>query len=102
MASLLFIILAIFFIAVIILLSLGTYVLSALFGGFMNLKNFVCRLLGWGSSNNAQANSSQSSSSRTSSKATSGSAKSKKHSSASQEKMFGQDEGTYIDFEEVK
>lgn len=97
MASILFIILIIIFVGVIVLLSIGTYILSALFGGFMNLRNFVCRIMGLGK----QTNSAKSSA-NTSSQSSSGYTKSSGQSSASQSKMFGQDEGTYIDFEEVK
>ena len=99
MASLLFILLIFIFVVLILLLSFGTYVLSRLFGGFINLKNFVCRLMGW---NTGKASSSQSSSKKTQSKTSSAYTKSQEQSSAPQGKMFDKDEGTYIDFEEVK
>lgn len=100
MASLLLILLTIVFVVIIILLSLGTYVLSALFGGFVNLKNVVCRLFGWDSGGQQTHSAQSSSSNKTSSRTSSDKGKSK--SPPSEGKVFNQDEGTYIDFEEVK
>ena len=97
MASILIILLVLVFGALIILLSFGTYVLSIMFGGFRNLKNFVCRLLGW-DKGKSQTRYAKSSSGRTSSSQN----KSKGKSPESSKKVFDQDEGTYIDFEEVK
>lgn len=101
MASILFIILIIIFVGVIVLLSIGTYILSALFGGLANLRNLFYRLMGW-NAGNRQAGSASSSANKASSKTSSGYTKSQSQSSASQGKMFDRDEGTYIDFEEVK
>lgn len=102
MASILLILLVFVFVVIILLLSFGTYVLSLLFGGFMNLKNFVYNLLGW-NNGTTRTNSANASSSKTSSHTSSAHSNTKgQSSSASQDKVFNKDEGTYIDFEEVK
>ncbi|MCH5176359.1 MAG: DUF4834 family protein [Prevotellaceae bacterium] len=94
MASILFILLIFVFVIIIVLLSLSTYILSALFGGFMNLKNIFYRVMGW-NSDNAQTTSAKSTSSQTASHTSSNNTK-------GQNKIFDHGEGTYIDFEEVK
>lgn len=100
MASILLILLIIIFVIIITLLSLGTYILSALFGGFMNFKKIVYGLMGW-NSGNTQTTSAKSSN-KASSKTYSNYNKSQSKSTSSQGKMFDKDEGTYIDFEDVK
>ena len=100
MASILLLLLIAVFVVIFILLSLGTYILSTLLGGFMNLKNFICRLMGWNINGKTQTNTANSSFDKTSSHASSTDTKNNRR--PSQGKMFDQDEGTYIDFEEVK
>lgn len=101
MASILLALLIIIFIIIIVLLSFGTYVLSTLLGGFINLKNLVCQLMGW-NKDKTQSRSSQSSANKSSSQTSSARTSTKGKPSASDGKMFDRDEGTYIDFEEVK
>ncbi len=83
----------------------GVYLLSKLMGGFSNLKHLFYQLTGWGCKDNARRTSAKKSassrrSSRTSS--TSQSTSSAQDSNSSSGKVFGQNEGTYVDFEEVK
>lgn len=94
MTSILLIILIIIFFVIIFLLSVGTYLLSALFGGFVNLKNFVRQLFGLKTNNQKT--------SRSSSNKTTSSTSSSSTSAQPTNKVFQQDEGTYVDFEEVK
>ena len=97
MASVILILLVFIFVVIIILLSIGTYILSALFGGFMNLKNFVWRIMGWNTGKKqTRADKTASGASRSSN------TKANPQQSAPQSKVFTQEEGTYIDFEEVK
>lgn len=83
------------------LLFMGAYLLSKLLGGFANLKNIFCQLTGWGKKK-SQKSSAQTSSSYDNFSRTANKTKKEDAGHAPEVKVFGQNEGTYIDFEEVK
>lgn len=87
----------------------GVYLLSKLVGGFENLQRLFYKFTGWGKPKARTANggSSRFSSSTYSSTSdatgrTQSGGTSKGGGTANGEKMFGRNEGTYVDFEEVK
>ena len=98
----------IFFLIIFVIIgvaALGLSLISSLFGGFSNLRHIIRRMMGWEkptsskyTSDKKSAYSSGSSSSRDYG-SDSGAGTKKPHSG---EKVFGQNEGTYVDFEEVK
>ena len=90
----------ILFIAFIFIL-LGLYLVSRLVGGFGNLRA-IYRLFSGKGAKNAQGRSAKSSSSGKSSRTYTNKEKATKKSAQSSGKMFEQNEGTYVEFEEVK
>ena len=104
-------ILSLFFAFIIIffvILGIGAYLLSRILGGFDNLVRLVRRMLGLGSKSQQSSSSSGAQSSRHSqggrqTRATeSDDTSSSDNVSHTNTKIFGANEGTYIDFEEVK
>ncbi len=83
-----------------IFILIGLYLMSRLVGGFGNLKALYRLFTGRGGQN-ARQESAKSSSSDSSSRTYN---RGRKSGSDAQTggKMFGQDEGTYVEFEEVK
>ena len=90
----------ILFIAFIFIL-LGLFLVSRLVGGFGNLRA-IYRLFSGKGAKNAQDGSAKSSSSGKSSRTYTNKEKATKKSAQSSGKMFEQNEGTYVEFEEVK
>jgi hypothetical protein len=86
---------------VLALLLMGAYLLSKLLGGFSNLKNLFSQLTGWGKENR-EKESAKTSSSRDNFSRTANKTKKEDGNQGPETKVFGQNEGTYIDFEEVK
>lgn len=95
-------------------LSVGMYALSVLLGGFANLRRLLGRLMGWhtsgtrrdGASSRADAfrgtGRTSADGSNGASRGRKGSADRAKASTGGGGKVFAENEGTYIDFEEVK
>lgn len=95
--------LMLFFIIFFIFL-LGMYLLSTLLGGLGNVWNLLRKLTGWGTdsrTHTAKSSSSAHASSRSSDAGTSRRTPPPGNHHRG-EKMFGDNEGTYVDFEEVK
>lgn len=97
--SVIFLVIFVLFLVLIGILSIGIYLLSALLGGFANLKALFYKLTGWGRGKTQQSNTQSSS---TSSASSSSAKKNASQNSSSDDKKFAQSEGTYIDFEEIK
>lgn len=97
-----------FIIIIFVILGIGAYLLSCILGGFDNLVRLVRRMLGLGSKSQQSSSTSGSQSSRHSqggrqTRATeSDDTSSSDNVSHTNTKIFGANEGTYIDFEEVK
>lgn len=91
-----------FFFVLLVLLVLGFRVLGALFGGFSNLRHLAARLMGWGDADESRRESAKTSVwDEPSSSTSSTHDASSRPSSSSDGKLFGDNEGTYVDFEEV-
>ena len=84
-----------------VLIILGLYLLSRLVGGFGNLRA-IYRLFSGKGVNHTQRSSAKSSSSNNSSRTYTNKEKTTKKSAQTPGKMFEQNEGTYVEFEEVK
>ncbi len=82
------------------LVALGVYLMSKLVGGFTNLKSLY-RLFSGKKTPNEKPQSAKMSDSNSSSRTYNNGQSSSVHSQADG-KMFGQGEGVYVDFEEVK
>lgn len=80
---------------------IGFYLMSKMVGGFSNLKALYRLFTGRGKPN-ARQRSAKSSSSGTSSRTYNREDRASGGVTPRNEKMFGQNEGTYIEFEEVK
>ena len=80
---------------------LGLYLMSRLVGGFGNLRA-IYRLFSGKGASKAQGSSAKSSSSNNSSRTYTNKEKTTKNSAQTPGKMFEQNEGTYVEFEEVK
>ena len=97
-----------FIIIIFVILGIGAYLLSRILGGFDNLVRLVRRMLGLGSKGQQSSSSSGAQSSRHSqggrqTRATeSDDTSSSDNVSHTNTKIFGANEGMYIDFEEVK
>lgn len=89
------------FVIVLVLMLIGLYLMSKMVGGFGNLRALYRLFTGRGRQG-ARQQSAKSSSSGKSSRTYNN--KSTPHESKAQAdgKMFGQNEGTYVEFEEVK
>ncbi|MBO7592202.1 MAG: DUF4834 family protein [Bacteroidaceae bacterium] len=79
----------------------GLYLMSRLVGGFGNLRA-IYRLFSGKGAKNAQDDSAKSSSSGKSSRTYTNKGKTTKNTAQTHGKMFEQNEGTYVEFEEVK
>lgn len=94
----------IFLIIVLSILGIGFYLLSKLFGGAENAWNMIRKFIGW--KRGASASESRGSSENSNDGFQSGSSSNSKSSSSERKnnngKMFDSNEGTYVDFEEVK
>lgn len=88
-----------FFVLAFILI--GLYLMSRVVGGFGNLRAIYRFFTGKGASK-AQGSSAKSSSSNNSSRTYTNKEKTQKKSAQTPGKMFEQNEGTYVEFEEVK
>lgn len=104
-------ILSLFFAFIIIffvILGIGAYLLSRILGGFDNLVRLVKRMLGVGSKSQQSSSTYSTQSSghsqggRQERASDSDSSSSSDNVSHTNTKIFGANEGTYIDFEEVK
>ena len=100
MSAFLTALLIIFFI-VLVFIAIGLYLMSKLVGGFGNLRA-IYRLFTGKGAKNAQSSSAKSSSSGKSSRTYTNKEKATKKSAQTSGKMFEQNEGTYVEFEEVK
>ena len=80
---------------------LGLYLMSRLVGGFGNLRALYRFFSGKGRQG-ARPNSAKSSASGKSSRTYNTKESTTKNTAQTSGKMFGQNEGTYVDFEEVK
>ena len=89
-----------FFIALVFIL-IGLYFLSRMVGGFGNLRA-IYRLFSGKGASKAQGSSAKSSSSSQSSRTYTNKENTTKKSAQTPGKMFEQNEGTYVEFEEVK
>ena len=76
---------------------IGLYLISRLVGGFGNLRTLFRLLTGKGRQSRNQSSATSSSSSKSS--RTYNKTKTQSHTDS---RMFGQNEGTYVEFEEVK
>ena len=94
-------ILVIFFI-IFGLVAIGIYLMSKMLGGFGNLRAIYRLFSGRGQSTAQQRTAHSSSSSGHSSRTYTNKEKTTKNSAQTPEKMFEQNEGTYVDFEEVR
>ena len=96
-----------FIIIIFVILGIGAYLLSRILGGFDNLVRLVRRMLGLGSKCQQSSSSSGAQSSRHSqggrqTRATeSDDTSSSDNVSHTNTKIFGANEGTYVDFEEI-
>lgn len=96
-----------FIIIIFVILGIGAYLLSRILGGFDNLVRLVRRMLGLGSKSQQSSSSSGAQSSRHSqggrqTRATeSDDTSSSDNVSHTNTKIFGANEGTYVDFEEI-
>ncbi len=88
----------VFFVLAIILL--GLYLMSKMVGGFGNLRAFYRLFTGKGKQG-ARQQSAKSSSSGSSSRTYNNHSKTDTKNAQTSGKMFGQNEGTYVEFEEV-
>ena len=97
-----------FIIIIFVILGIGAYLLSRILGGFDNLVRLVRRMLGLGRKSQQSSSTSGSQSSRHTQggretrTSDSDSTYSSDNVSHTNTKIFGANEGTYIDFEEVK
>lgn len=82
------------------LIIIGLYLLSRLVGGLGNLRA-IYRLFSGKGVNNTQRSSAKSSSSGSSSRTYNNHSKTDTKNAQTSGKMFGQNEGTYVEFEEV-
>ncbi len=83
-----------------VLIIIGLYLLSRLVGGLGNLRA-IYRLFSGKGVNNTQRSSAKSSSSGRSSRTYNNHSKTDTKNAQTSGKMFGQNEGTYVEFEEV-
>ncbi len=83
-----------------VLIIIGLYLLSRLVGGLGNLRA-IYRLFSGKGVNNTQRSSAKSSSSGRSSRTYNNHSKTDAKNAQTSGKMFGQNEGTYVEFEEV-
>ncbi len=83
------------------LVALGLTLLSRLVGGLRNLRTLF-RMFTGGKAQGAWRGSAKSSSSDNSSRAYSNASSSDKRETQANDKMFGHNEGTYVEFEEVR
>ena len=83
-----------------VLIIIGLYLLSRLVGGLGNLRA-IYRLFSGKGVNNTQRSSAKSSSSGKSSRTYTNKGKTTKNTAQTPGKMFEQNEGTYVEFEEV-
>ena len=96
-----------FIIIIFVILGIGAYLLSRILGGFDNLVRLVRRMLGLGSKSQQSSSTSGSQSSRHTqggrqTRATeSDDTSSSDNVSHTNTKIFGANEGTYVDFEEI-
>lgn len=98
-------IIAIVLLIVLAVIGIGVYILSKLLGGFGNVRKIFMKLTGWGnkarvSSDTKEGRTKKQSSNSSSS--SSGSASSSSSASSTGGKIFNSNEGTYVDFEEIK
>ena len=84
-----------------VFICIGLYLMSRLVGGFGNLRALYRLLTGKGRPG-ARQTSAKSSASGKSSRTYNNKEKTTKKTAQTPDKMFGQNEGTYVDFEEVK
>lgn len=82
-------------------IAIGLYLISKLVGGFGNLRA-IYRLFSGKGARNTQGSSAKSSSSGKSSRTYNKKEKATKNTAQTSGKMFEQNEGTYVEFEEVK
>ena len=82
-------------------IAIGLYLMSKLVGGFGNLRA-IYRLFTGKGAKNAQTGSAKSSSSGKSSHTYNNKGKATKNAAQTSGKMFEQNEGTYVEFEELK
>lgn len=96
-----------FIIIIFVILGIGAYLLSRILGGFDNLVRLVRRMLGLGSKGQQSSSTSGSQSSRHTQggrgtrTSDSDSTSSSDNVSHTNTKIFGANEGTYVDFEEI-
>ncbi len=86
---------------VLVFILIGLFLMSRLVGGFGNLRA-IYRLFTGKGRQGARQQSAKSSSSRRASHASAAQGRSAQQKGSSGGKMFGENEGTYVDFEEVK
>lgn len=84
-----------------VFIGIGFYLMSRLVGGFGNLRA-IYRLFSGKGKSNAHKRTAKTSSSNRSSHTYNNNSKTSGSSSLSEGKVFGDNEGTYVDFEEVK
>ena len=84
-----------------VFIGIGLYLISRLVGGFGNLRALY-RLFSGKGANTARGNSAKSSASGKSSRTYNKKSQSHTKNAQTDSKVFGQNEGTYVEFEEVK
>ena len=89
------------FIITVGLIAIGLYLISKLVGGFSNLKS-IYRLFSGGERGTTKQRTTRASSSSERSSRTYNNKEEHKKQSQTSGKMFDDNEGTYVDFEEVK
>ncbi|NLV51651.1 MAG: DUF4834 family protein [Bacteroidales bacterium] len=87
------------FLFVLALIATGLYLLSKMVGGFSNLKSIYRAFKG---KNNSNANPRGQQNQSTSSNSSSAQSSHSNEDSTTDRKVFGRNEGTYVDFEDVK
>ena len=97
-------IIAIVLLIVLAVIGIGVYILSKLLGGFGNVRKLFMKLSGWGNKARVSSDTKEGRTKKQSSNSSSfGSAGSSGSSSSSNGgKIFNSNEGTYVDFEEIK
>lgn len=91
-----------FLLIVLVVIGIGVYILSKFLGGFGNVKKLFMKLTGWGRKAKVSSDTKEGRTKSQSSNSSSSSSGSASSSSSTGGKIFNSNEGTYVDFEEIK
>lgn len=97
-------IIVIVLVSIVVIVGIGIFVLCKIVGGFGNLKKIVSAFTGWGKTkqDNTKKNSKRPFAESSKSSDNSSTSETSSRSAGTGGKMFNKNEGTYVDFEEIK